>query len=270
LKLVVKIGGSILKNGAPDLNLIDDLKDMFSENRLVLVHGGGDEVTAVASRMGKKQVFVMSPRGFRSRYTDKETLDIYVMVMAGRISKEIVSTLLRFGLPAVGISGVDGGLLRAERKKKLIIIDERGRKRAIPGGYTGKIVEVNARLLNMLLDSGFLPVVSPLALGMEYEILNVDGDRAASYVAGALKADRLILLTDVEGLILDGELRREVSASQVEDRLSKIGPGMITKVYAALEALKMGVGEVLISSGLAEKPVTSALKGRIGTRIYRG
>lgn len=269
MRLVIKIGGSILKNGAPDLNLINDLKTVFPENKLVLVHGGGDEVTAIASKMGKEQVFVTSPEGFRSRYTDKETLDIYVMVMAGRISKDIVSTLLKFGLPAVGVSGVDGGLLRAERKKKLIIIDERGRKRAIPGGYTGKITEVNVKLLTALLDSGFLPVVSPLAVSSEYEILNVDGDRAASYIAGALKADKLLLLTDVEGLILDGELRREISLSQVEGKLSKIGPGMITKVYAALEALKMGVGEVLISSGLAEKPITSALEGHIGTRVYR-
>lgn len=270
MKLIVKIGGSILKDGAPDLNLISDIREVFSNCKLVLVHGGGDEVTSIASQMGKEQVFVTSPDGFRSRYTDKETLDIYVMVMAGKISKEIVSTLLEFDLPAVGISGVDGGLLRAERKKKLIIIDEKGRKRIIPGGYTGKITSVNTGLLETLLNSGYLPVVSPLSIGSEYEILNVDGDRAASYLAGALKADRLILLTDVEGLILDGELCKEISSNQLKEKLRKIGPGMITKVYAAIEALDMGVNRVVICSGLKPKPITSALEGKTGTTIYRG
>lgn len=270
MRLVVKIGGSILREGSPDLNLIEDVRHVFSRNRLILVHGGGDEVTAVASRIGKKQVFITSPRGFRSRYTDEETLEIYVMVMAGKVNKEIVSTFQRFDLPAVGISGVDGGLIRAERKRKLIIIDERGRKRAIKGGYTGRITRVNIGLLESLLDLGYLPVVSPLALGREHEILNVDGDRAAAYVASAFKADKLVLLTDVEGLILDGKLCREISSSKVEDRLRSIGPGMITKVYAALEALKMGVDEVVISSGLVFQPISSALKGEAGTRIYRG
>ncbi|MBS7610812.1 [LysW]-aminoadipate/[LysW]-glutamate kinase [Candidatus Bathyarchaeota archaeon] len=268
--MVVKIGGSILKDGSPDVNLISDIKEVFSNCKLVLVHGGGDEVTSIASRMGKEQVFVTSPDGFRSRYTDRETLDIYVMVMAGKISKEIVSTLLEFGLPAVGISGVDGGLLRAERKKKLVIIDEKGRKRIIPGGYTGKITDVNIGLLETLLNSGYLPVISPLSIGYEYEILNVDGDRAASYVAGALKADRLILLTDVEGLILDGELCEGISSSQLKEKLRKIGPGMITKVYAAMEALEMGVDKIVICSGLKPKPITSALEGKAGTTIYRG
>jgi acetylglutamate/LysW-gamma-L-alpha-aminoadipate kinase len=270
LKLVVKIGGSILKDGAPDVNLIDDIRGVFSNHKLVLVHGGGDEVTSIASKMGKEQVFITSPDGFRSRYTDKETLDIYVMVMAGKISKEIVSTLLEFGLPAVGVSGVDGGLIRAERKKKLVIVDEKGRKRVIPGGYTGKITAVNAGLLENLLNSGYLPVISPLAIGSEYEILNIDGDRAASYVAGALKADDLILLTDVEGLILNGELCREISSSQLKEKLKRIGPGMITKVYAAMEALEMGVDRVAISSGLKPKPITSVIEGKAGTVVYRG
>lgn len=270
MKLVVKIGGSILKDGTPDVNLINDIKEVFSKCKLILVHGGGDEVTNIASKMGKEQVFITSPDGFRSRYTDKETLDIYVMVMAGKISKEIVSTLLEFGLPAVGISGVDGGLLKAERKKKLVIIDEKGRKRIIPGGYTGKITGVNTSLLETLINAGYLPVISPLSIGSEYEILNVDGDRAASYVAGALKADYLILLTDVEGLILDDKLCSEISSSRLKEKLGKIGPGMITKVYAAIEALEMGVGRVVISSGLKPKPITSALEGKVGTLIYRG
>jgi acetylglutamate/LysW-gamma-L-alpha-aminoadipate kinase len=124
--------------------------------------------------------------------------------------------------------------------------------------------------LENLLNSGYLPVISPLAIGSEYEILNIDGDRAASYVAGALKADDLILLTDVEGLILNGELCREISSSQLKEKLKRIGPGMITKVYAAMEALEMGVDRVAISSGLKPKPITSVIEGKAGTVVYRG
>jgi len=267
MQIVAKIGGSILQAGAPDLNLVNDVKALSATEKLVIVHGGGDEVTQTASRMGKEQVFTVSPEGFRSRYTDKETLEIYVMVMAGRINKEIVAALRSFQVPALGLSGVDGGLLTAERKKRLISIDERGRKRIIDGGYTGKITAANAQLLRLLMENGYLPVVAPLALSPEYEILNVDGDRTAAFLAGALGAEKLVFLTDVKALILDGEPVPRLSMAEAQGRLSSIGPGMITKVYAALEALKMGVKEAIIASGLEPQPITSAATKESGTVI---
>lgn len=267
MKVVAKIGGSILQGGAPDLNLISDIKGVCATNGLLLVHGGGDEVTQTAARMGKEQVFTVSPEGFRSRYTDRETLEVYVMVMAGKINKEIVAALRGFQIPAFGVSGVDGGLLIAERKKRLISVDERGRKRAIDGGYTGKITGANVDLLRLLMENGYLPVVAPLALGREYEILNVDGDRTAAFIAGSLGAERLVFLTDVKALMLDGQPVARLTASDAEQRLSSIGPGMITKVYAALEALKMGVKETIITSGLQPQPITSAIARGSGTVI---
>jgi acetylglutamate/LysW-gamma-L-alpha-aminoadipate kinase len=265
---VVKIGGSILKEGASS-EIVSDLKELLKENKVVLIHGGGTEVTEIAAKLGKPQQFIVSPEGFRSRYTDKDTIEIYSMVMAGKINKQIVLALQSQGIPAVGLSGLDGLLLKAERKKKLIAVDEKGRKRVIDGGYTGKLTEANAGLLRFLLQQGYVPVLTPIAMSEEFEPLNVDGDRTAAFIAGALKADRLILLTDVQGLVLKGKAIPKVSASEVKEVLSSIGHGMSTKVHAALEALNQGVGEVLITSGLEKAPISSALKHECGTVINR-
>ncbi len=264
--LVIKMGGSILKEGASQ-DLVSDLKQIAKQHKIVLVHGGGAEVTEIASKLGKEQKFIMSPEGFRSRYTDKETIEIYTMVMAGKMNKQIVLALESQGLPTVGLSGLDGAILKAERKTRLIVIDERGRKKVIDGGYTGKITQVNTDLLSLLLNKGYIPIVTPIALSQDCEPLNVDGDRTASIVAGALKADKLILLTDVEGLMLKGKRVPKIAATEVTEVLSKIGGGMSTKVHAGLEALNQGVGEVLITSGTAKQPITSVLNHQVGTVI---
>ena len=264
--LVVKMGGSILKEGA-STELVSDLKALFAEHRVVLVHGGGAEVTETAAKLGKQQAFIVSPQGFRSRYTDKETIEIFTMVMAGKINKQIVLALQSQGMPALGLSGIDGALLKAKRKKRLIAVDEKGRKRVIDGGYTGKLKEANAALLNSLLKQGYLPIVTPIAISEEFEPLNVDGDRTAAFIAGVLKADRLILLTDVQSLILKGNKISKINASEISKALYNIGQGMSTKVHAALAALNQGVGEVLITSGLEKAPISSALKHECGTVI---
>jgi acetylglutamate/LysW-gamma-L-alpha-aminoadipate kinase len=119
----------------------------------------------------------------------------------------------------------------------------------------------------LLLEKGYLPIVTPIALSQDAEPLNVDGDRTAAIVAGALKADKLILLTDVEGLILKGERVPKIAATEVKEVLSKIGGGMSTKVHAGLEALNQGVGEILVTSGVAKQPITSALNHQVGTVI---
>jgi len=266
--LVVKMGGSILKEGASS-ELVSDLQALAKENKIVLVHGGGVEVTEIAAKLGKEQKFIVSPEGFRSRYTDKETIEIFTMVMAGKINKQIVSALQSQGIHAVGLSGLDGLLLKGERKKRLIAVDERGRKKVIDGGYTGKITEVNVDLLRFLLEKGYVPVVTPIAMSEEFEPLNVDGDRTAAVVAGALKADRLILLTDVQGLVLKGKQVPKINATEVKEVLSSIGQGMSTKVHAALEALNQGVPEVLITGGNGKLPISSALKHECGTVINR-
>ncbi|MEM0313404.1 MAG: [LysW]-aminoadipate/[LysW]-glutamate kinase, partial [Candidatus Bathyarchaeia archaeon] len=235
--------------------------------RIVLVHGGGDEVTEIASKLGKEQKFVTSPEGFRSRYTDRETVEIYTMVIAGKINKQVVLALQSAGIPAFGLSGLDGALIRANRKKKIIVVDEVGRKRVIDGGYSGKISEVDPRPIELILENGFIPVIAPVALGEECEPLNVDADRTAAYVAASLKADKLVLLTDVDGLMLEGKVIPQLNVSDVEKILTKIGPGMITKVYAAMEAVNMGVSEAIIANGLRNSPISSAVRHSCGTVI---
>jgi acetylglutamate/LysW-gamma-L-alpha-aminoadipate kinase len=264
--LVVKIGGSILEKGLSK-GFISDLVEIASNNRVVIVHGGGREVTRIASKLGKEQRFITSPEGFRSRYTDKETVEIFSMVMIGKINKEIVLNLQKNGLNAIGLSGLDASLVNAKRKERLIIIDERGRKRAIEGGYTGKISKIKDKVLRLLIQNNFLLVISPVAMSEKFELLNIDGDRMAAYIAGKLKADMLILLTDVEGLEIDGKILRRINPFEVRESLKKVGPGMITKVYAATEAINLGTKEVVISSGLIKHPILSPLKYKSGTVI---
>ncbi len=264
--IVLKVGGDIFRRGLND-SLAEDIKKVLEKDRIVMVHGGGDEVTEIAEKLGKKQVFVTSPGGIRSRYTDKETVEIYTMVMAGRINKAIVRWLLSKGLSAVGLSGIDGALMMAKRKKRLIIIDERGRRRIIEGGFTGKIIRVNSKLLKLLLECGYIPVISPIAIGEENEYLNVDSDRAAGQIAGALKADKVIFLTDVPGIRLGEKYVNKLSLNEAKDILPKMGAGMDKKVIASIEALEAGVKETVIASGLIDNPILAALNGLNGTVI---
>ena len=255
--IVIKIGGSVVDGLHP--STLTDIKAIAEKDKLVFVHGGGKEVTATATRLGKEQKFIVSPGGVRSRYTDKETADIYTMVMSGKINKAITGMLLRQGIKAVGIAGIDGGILRAERKTKLLIINEKGRKMIIDGGYTGKISAVDPALVHNLVDNGYVPVISPIALSAEYDFLNVDGDRAAAYVGGGVKADKVIFITNVNGLMLNEKLVTAMTLEQAKAALPKIGFGMEKKVLACTEALEMGVKEAIIASGQVDNPVSSAI-----------
>jgi len=264
--LVLKIGDRVIDSALSEHSL-KDLKVVAKETPTVLVHGGGGTVTRVAESLGIQQKFVTSPEGFRSRYTNEATVQVYTMVMAGKINKEIVCRFQESGIPAVGLSGLDGGLIRAQRKKRLVVRDGQERRRVIDGGYTGKITSVNVALLETLLQSGYIPVIAPIAMGEEFEPLNIDGDRTAAYVAGALKASLLLLLTDVDGLSLGGDLVRTLKASEAKRYLPKIGPGMITKTHAALEAVAMGVQCVKIGPGNLANPFSAALVDGFGTRV---
>lgn len=255
--IVIKIGGSVIN----ELNssTLTDIKKISEKDKLILVHGGGKEVTATANRLGKEQKFIVSPGGVKSRYTDKETAEIYTMVMSGKINKMIVSMLLREGLKSVGLTGIDGYILKAERKKKLIIINDKGRKMAIDGGYTGKISSVDPSLLNTLTIEGYVPVISPVALSEEFDFLNVDGDRAAAYIAAGVRADKVIFITNVDGLVIEQKLVTKLTVDEAKVVLPKIGFGMEKKVLACVEALEMGVKEAIISTGQRENPISSAI-----------
>lgn len=258
MKVVVKIGGSLLKEGVPEA-LLDDLGELRSGMALVLVHGGGEVVTAVATRLGKQQRFVVSPDGIKSRYTDRETAEIYTMVMGGLVAKKLVLALRRRGVNALSLTGLDGSFFRGRRKKKLAIVDERGRKVLIEGGYTGRVENVNAPLIESLSSEGYLLVVSPIAIGEDSEPLNIDGDRAAASLAAGISADAVVFATNVAGVVLDGKLVERIPVGRVPELLPRIGYGMQKKVMAAADAVNSGVKEALICSGSTSSPLSKAL-----------
>lgn len=263
--IVIKIGGSIVEGLNP--SILDDFAELVKREKVVVVHGGGNDVTNIANRMGKTQKFIVSPEGKRSRYTDKETSLIYTMVMSGKISKSITAMLESRGILSVGITGIDGEMIKAERKKKLLILNEKGRKMIIEGGYTGKISAVNPRLIYRLLDNGYLPIISPIALSEDYEFLNIDGDRAAANVAGSVKSDVVIFITNVNGLMIDKQLVTTISLNEAKRLMPRIGPGMEKKVLACTEALYMGVKKAIIASGSVQNPIMSALENKNCTVI---
>jgi len=265
--ITIKIGGSVVDNLHPSAIL--DIKKVIESEEVVLVHGGGKEVTKVCKQLGKEPKFVTSPSGIKSRYTDKETAEIFTMVMAGRINKTIVQMLQKNGINAIGLSGVDGKIIQAERKKKLLIVNEKGRKQAIDGGYTGKIKEINASLIKSLLGLGLTPVIAPIAISEESEFLNVDGDRAAAYIAGKIGADKVLFITDVDGLLMDSKLVKKLTLVEAKEIRPKIGPGMEKKILASTEALDMGVKEALIANGQKENPISSAISHENCTVIQR-
>ncbi len=265
--IVIKLGGSIIEGLHP--SILDDFVELSRREKIVVVHGGGKDVTSIATQMGKEQSFIVSPQGKRSRYTDKETSMIYAMVMSGKINKNITAMLSGKGILSVGITGIDGETIRAERKKKLIILNEKGRKMIIDGGYTGKISKVDTKLINILLSNAYLPVISPIALGEEYEFLNIDGDRAAANIAGALGADIVIFLTNVSGLMMEDRLVNNLTLDEANKLLSNIGPGMEKKVLASTEALSQGVKKSIIASGSVKNPILSALSHNNCTVIIK-
>jgi len=255
--ITIKIGGSVVDNLHP--STIDDIKRVVEQEGVILVHGGGKEVTKVTEQLGKEPKFVVSPSGIKSRYTDKETSEIFTMVMSGRVNKAIVQMLQKNGINAIGLSGMDGKTIEANRKKKLMIMNEKGRKQVIDGGYTGKISNVNSDLIKTIMDKGYTPVISPIAISEESEFLNVDGDRAAANVAGHVKADKVLFITNVDGLFMEDKLVEKLSLEGAKEIMPKIGFGMEKKILAATEALEMGVTEALIANGQKENPISSAI-----------
>jgi len=259
--IVVKLGGKVTERA---LDYV--LDDAIGKRHLVLVHGGGNFVSELSNKLGVEPKFVVSPNGIKSRYTSKEELEVYTMAMRA-LGEKIALGLEKRGVSALSISGVHGGLVLAKRKRQIVVLDERGRRRVIEGGYTGKIAHVKAQVLTQLLEIFDAVVVSPIAFDAEEGVaLNVDGDQMAYEVACALKAETLVFLSDVEGVMVDGCVLRTLNPTQFEQLSQKIGAGMNRKVASALEALKKGVSRVIIASGMKPSPIKKALMGE-GTLI---
>ena len=268
--LVVKVGGRILNQNLD--NIVESIARLVRKDyKVILVHGGGDLVTEYSKRLGIEPKIYVSASGVRFRYTDEEELKVYMMVIAGLINKTIVSRLLKLGVKAIGLSGVDAAIMLAERKKRVIIVDpETGRKRLLPGGYTGKVKSVNKDVILKLVNEGYTLVIAPLAVGEDGTPLNIDGDQAAFEIAKAVSANKLIFLTDVEGVLLDGKLVERLTVDEAKSIALKLGPGMNRKVLAAAQTVEAGVDEVIIGYGGGANPVEELLEGsRRATRITK-
>ncbi len=265
--IVVKVGGS----EGIDLNLVcDDVAAVWrTGTELILVHGGSFLTNEVAQALGHPPRFVTSVSGLTSRRTDRRTLEIFEMVCCGQVNKGIVERLQARGINAIGLSGLDGRLLEGKRKGALRIVED-GRRMVLRDDYTGKVEKVKTALFELLLDAGYLPVVAPLAVSYESEAVNVDGDRAAAAIAGAMRADALIILSNVPGLLRsypdESSLVREVPKERVEQAMALAEGRMKMKVLAATEAASQGVGRVIFADGRVAQPIQRALRGE-GTVI---
>ena len=267
--IVIKIGGTSGVNF--DTVTGDIATHARAGQQLVVVHGGSGETNTISEQLGHPPQFVTSPSGFTSRYTDRATLEIFAMVTTGKINTLIVERLQKLGVNALGLSGVDGRLMEAHRKEAIRIIDPNtGKQRVLRDDYTGKIEKVNASLLRLLLEAGYTPVIAPLAISPEGQALNVDADRAAAMVAGAIGADQLILLSNVPGLLRqfpdESTLIRHIPRERLEQSLEFAEGRMKKKVLGASEALSLGVRQVVFADGRVATPVANALAGE-GTVI---
>lgn len=267
--LVVKIGGT---QGVDFSAICQDVAGLLQQGIiLVLVHGGSAEANLLGEALGYPPRFITSPSGFTSRYTDRRTLEIFAMAVNGKVNTLLVEQLQRLGVNALGLSGLDGRLLQATRKDAIQSI-ENGKRKLVRDDYTGKIEQVNTELLAAILHAGYTPVVAPLAVSLQGEALNVDADRAAAMVAAALKAQTLIMLTGVPGVLRafpdESTLIAHLPQSRLPEALELVAGRMKKKILGAEEALKGGVGQVIIADGRVASPISSALQGK-GTRITR-
>jgi len=267
--MVIKIGGHAMINDEILENIVKDILLLYFVGiKPIVVHGGGPEISEKMEKMGIKPKFVDG-----LRITDKETMEIVEMVLDGKINSKIVTMFIKHGGKAVGISGKDGLLIIA--KKKVIKKKMNGKEVVIDLGYVGETEYVNPELLKLLIDNGYIPVVSPVATDLEGNSYNMNADIVAGTIAATIKAKKLIILTDVPGILRDpkdkSSLISVMSVSELEKMLNegKIEGGMIPKAEAIIRAIKGGVEKAHIIDGSKEHSLLLELfttKG-IGTMI---
>lgn len=236
--VVVKYGGNAMINEQLKKQVMEDIVLLWLIGvKVVLVHGGGPEINDLMNKLGKKAEFVDG-----LRVTDKETVDIVSMVLAGKVNKSLVNLLQVQGGNAMGVSGIDGRLIEAEVKNEKL-------------GYVGKITKINIEPVEGILEYGYIPVVSTVACDKQGNTYNINGDTAAAFIAGALNAERLIMMTDIEGVLRDKDdpstLIPELTVDEAQELKNEgiIAGGMIPKVDCCVEAIGKGVKNVTIMDG---------------------
>jgi len=246
---VIKYGGSAMKD--PELKkavMLDVILLKYVGLNPVIVHGGGPEINRAMERIGKEPVFVGG-----HRVTDAETMEIVQMVLVGKINQEIVSLINKYGGKAVGLSGKDGNLIVARKRKGIVPALNGGGE--VDLGYVGDVESINPEPIRLLSEKGYIPVVAPVGVGLEGESYNINADAVAGHLAAALKADKLIMLTDVEGIFADPADRSTLISALGTEQAQRmihegqISGGMIPKVEACIRALEAGVARTHIIDG---------------------
>jgi [amino group carrier protein]-L-2-aminoadipate 6-kinase len=264
--LLIKAGGG------KDINwegVCRDIAEIWPSEPVILVHGASVQRDELAARLSVPVKKVVSPSGVMSVYTDQEAIEVFLMAYAGLVNKQVVARLQRHGVNAVGLCGVDGGLWRAKAKKE-ILVQEGEKTKLLKGNLTGRVEKVNAELLRLLLDHGYLPAVCAPALSDENEIVNTDNDAASAVTAGALGIKKMVFLFEAPGLLRDaddeGSLIRRIDRLKIEDALLFARGRMKKKILGVKRAIEAGVETVYFGDGRAVHPVKNALAGN-GTVI---
>lgn len=236
--VVIKYGGNAMINEQLKQQVMEDITLLWLIGvKVVLVHGGGPEISETMKKLGKQAQFVNG-----LRVTDKETVDIVQMVLAGKVNKTLVNLLQMKGGHAVGVSGIDGGIIEAAMKDEAL-------------GYVGKITRIRPQPITDLLEKNYIPVVSTVASDRQGNTYNINGDTAAAFIAGALNAERLIMMTDIAGILRDKDdpstLIPALTVSEARKLFDEgvISGGMIPKVDCCVEAIEKGVKHVVIMDG---------------------
>ncbi len=265
---VIKLSGKATENRENLSSLAEELALLHQVGiRICLVHGGGKQLSEFASRMGIEQTIIEG-----RRVTDDATLEMAKMIFAGKINTDILSALRNRGTEAVGLSGVDGNIVHAERRPpKEVLNRETGQRSHVDFGHVGDVVEINARLLTVLLDQGYLPVISSLGADASGTVFNINADTIAGEIAAQLKAEKLILLSDVDGIYLragePGTKLSRLTADEAE-ALVKDGNatgGMIPKLQSIVTLLRGGVHSAHIISGITRNALLSEIFTDSGT-----
>ncbi|WP_349292219.1 acetylglutamate/acetylaminoadipate kinase [Halobacterium zhouii] len=264
--VVVKIGGARAVD--PQGAVTDVAHLTVNDEDVVVVHGGSTAVDDALDDYGKEPEYVESPSGMTGRFTDEETMDVFTMAM-GKVNTDLVAAFENAGVPAVGLNGIDGGLLTGPRKSAVKVVED-GTKKIRRGDHSGKIESVNTDLLQTQLDAGYVPVVSVPMLAEDGVAVNADADRAAAAVAGALDAT-LVVLTDVDGVFEnpndpESVIEEVVTPDDLAAAEDAAEGFMSKKVLAATEALKGGAAGVVVADANSRDPVVRALAGA-GTRF---
>ena len=265
---VVKLSGKVTESQENLISLAEELALLHQVGiRMCVVHGGGKQLSELASRLGIEQTIIEG-----RRVTDDATLEMAKMIFAGKINTDILAALRNHGIEAVGLSGVDGNIVHAERRPpKEILNRETGTRDKVDFGHVGDVVQINARLLTVLLDHGYLPVISSLGADAEGTVFNINADTIAAEIAVQLRAEKLILLSDVDGLYLSaGDPQTKLSrltASETNELISNgaASGGMIPKLQSIVVLLQRGVHSAHIISGTKHNALLSEVFTDKGT-----